>query len=152
MKKTYVYLLIGAAIVAIAITTYFFSIGSGPSRFSQNNQTSDQSPVQNNNSPVKFSDSQYANSAYLISIDSYDSRTQQALSGFDVNKTTLADGTLHVVLTAKSAEYQTQTYDVKPGQKLYFIEKSLGDDSSGSDRFLGDDHSILVDASGYIVQ
>lgn len=98
-----------------------------------------------------FASSQFAQYAYLISTDTYDANTQKALTGFSVTKNNLPDGSMKIVLNALNPEYKTQTYTVKNGEKLYFIEKSLGDDAGNQEKFLGDDSAILVDASGYIV-
>ena len=98
-----------------------------------------------------FSASRSAKHAYLISTSLYDAKTKEALSGFTVSKKTLSDGSMEITLNAKKSGYQTQTYTVKPGEKLYFIETSMGDDENGRDELLGDDHAVLVDANGYIV-
>lgn len=101
--------------------------------------------------PQLFSNSPYAQSSYLISTPTYDAATTQALTGFMVQKTALPDGSTQIVLNAQNPNYQTQTYVVKPGEKLYFIEGMPGDDSGGVERNTGDDTAVLVDANGYIV-
>lgn len=107
---------------------------------------------QNDNiSPQLFSGSPLSQNAYLISTTPYDANTQKALSGFTVTNKTLADGSREFTLTSTNPEYQTQTYTVKQGEKLYFIETMLGDDSNNQDRNLGDDTAVVVDANGYIV-
>lgn len=113
----------------------------------QPNQTS-----QNTNTPQLFANSQFAQNAYLISTDNYDAPTKQALSGFRVTKKTLANGSMEITLNATNPEYHTQVYTVKPGEKLYFIERMLGDDTGTEDLNIRDDTAVLVDASGYIVQ
>ncbi len=126
--------------------------------YSNNNNTYNTPPVsqnnpnnQNNANAELFSTSALAPYAYLISTDTYDANTQKALSGFKVVKSTLADGSVQITLNAQNPEYKTQTYVVKTGEKLYFIEKSLGDDRGDKDAFLGDDTAVLVDGNGYIV-
>jgi hypothetical protein len=103
------------------------------------------------NSGTKLSDSPYASYAHLISGDSFDAGTRQALIGFTVDKTVNTNGTTTIVLNATNPEYNTQTYTLQPGQQLYFIERNLGDDA-GQERNLGDDAAVIVDAQGYIVQ
>lgn len=110
-----------------------------------NNQTT------NNNLPQLFADSPLSQNAYLISGPTFDTNTQTALAGFNVTKKVLADNSTEVTLNSTNPQYQTQTYTVKPGQKLYFIETMSGDDNNNEDRNLGDDAAILVDANGYIV-
>jgi len=105
-----------------------------------------------NSNQTKLSESPYANYAYLISSDSLSSEAQQAISGFNINKQTNSDGTTTINLVALNPEYQNQSYTLQPGQSLYFIERSMGDDGNGSETFLGDDHAIVVDSNGYIIQ
>jgi hypothetical protein len=109
------------------------------------------SPVGTNQN-VKFADSSDANNSYLISTDTYDTATQKALSGFKVDRTVLADGTQRINLTSTNPEYQNQSYIVAPGQKLYFVERNLQDDSNSQENNLGDDTAVLVDANGFIVK
>ena len=106
---------------------------------------------QNNPTGQLFSDSPFASNSYLISTSTYDAKTKKALTGFNVTKKTLSDGSIQFTLNATNPEYQTQTYIVKPGEKLYFIENNLSDDTENEDKFLADDQAILVDANGYIV-
>ncbi len=110
--------------------------------------------VVSNNSAQLFADSPLAQSSYLISTSTYDANTKKALNGFTITKTTLSDGSMQIVLDTKNPEYKTQTYVVKPGEKLFFIERNLVDDATPgtSDKILGDDSAVLVDANGYIVQ
>jgi hypothetical protein len=63
-----------------------------------------------------------------------------------------SDGTTTYNLIALNSEYQNQSYTLQSGQSLYFIERSMGDDGNGSENFLGDDHAVIVDSSGYIIQ
>jgi hypothetical protein len=105
-----------------------------------------------NTNETKLSDSPYANYAYLISTTPLSSDAQQAISGFSINEQTNSDGTTTLNLIALNPEYQNQSYTLKSGQSLYFIERSLGDDGNGAENFLGDDHAIIVDSNGYIVQ
>jgi len=104
-----------------------------------------------NPSQQKFSDSPYYSSSSLISGDTLSAAAQNALTGFTLSKQTLADGTTQINLTAKETGYQNQSYNLKPGEQLYFTELNPGDDSSGKERNQGDDFGTVVDASGYIV-
>ena len=62
----------------------------------------------------------------------------------------LPDGTMQVRVSSASPAGGTETYSVKSGEKLYFVENFMMDDASGSDRFLGDDKIFLVGADGMI--
>ena len=112
--------------------------------------TNSQNQSSQSNQGTLFADSQYANYAYLISGDTLSSDAQTALTGFDLKKTDNADGSTTYDLVATNPEYQTQEYTIQPGQSLYFLEGSLGDDSGG-EHMLGDDAAIIVDSNGYIV-
>src|SRR5579864_2958054 len=71
-----------------------------------------------------FAASIYAPYAYLISTDTFDAATRRALTGFTVVTSTNPDGSLEVTLTARNPNYQTHTYTVETGQKLYYIERT----------------------------
>jgi len=126
-----------------------------------NNMSTEQNPknnpgvsaIQNSQAGSQlFSSSQFAQNAYLISTPTYDATVNKALSGFSVARTVLSDGSTQYVLNATNPEYQTQTYTVNTGEKLYFIERNLSDDSVNEDKFIGDDTAVLVDAGGYIIK
>jgi hypothetical protein len=99
-----------------------------------------------------FVNSIYAPYAYLISTNTLDARTMAALSGFAIQTSTNPDGFTQITLNAKNPGYQTQTYTVHSGEQLYFIERSLSDDTQDMDKFPNDDNAVLVDANGYILQ
>jgi hypothetical protein len=109
------------------------------------------STVNQNQASAKITDVKYANKAYLISGDTLDSATQNAMSGFSMNKIVNTDGTTTISLSSSNPDYQNQSYTLQPGQKLYFIEKNLGDDGSGSEFNLGDDTALITDADGNII-
>ena len=99
-----------------------------------------------------FANSQYVTSSYLISTTStYNTATQRALKGFQVKKQTFVDGSLKITLIALQSEYSNQTYLVKPGEQLYFMEASSADDSISEDHAPADDRAILVSANGIIL-
>ena len=147
-KNSAVVIILVLLIVVIGLLVYN---GSVKKEQNDSNNNSAAPISQNNARPQLFSDSPLAKFAYLISTPTYDTNTQKALSGFTVTKKTLADGSIQVTLNAQNPEYKNQTYTVKTGEKLYFIEKTLRDDNGTEDKFLGDDTAVLVDASGYIV-
>jgi hypothetical protein len=98
-----------------------------------------------------FADSPYAAHAYLISATgTLSAAVQAALSGFSVQRQMLPDGTMQVRVSSAAPAGGTETYSVKSGEKLYFVENFMMDDASGSDRFLGDDKIFLVGADGMI--
>lgn len=146
MKKNPIVIIV-VVLLVVVIASFVFN---NSSKKEQNNLTA--SVGQNNTGPQLFSGSPLSQYAYLISTPTYDASTQQALSGFKVTKNTLVDGSIQITLNAQNPEYKTQTYTVKTGEKLYFIEKFLADDNGSEDKNLKDDTAILVDANGYIVE
>jgi hypothetical protein len=99
-----------------------------------------------------FADSPMFSFAYQIFPGALSADAKQAMTGFTTQIQTTSDGSTQVTMTATNPEYTSQQYVVKPGYKLYFIEKNPGDDSvsENKDGFLADDTAVLVDAQGYI--
>lgn len=140
-KKIYLYILIILVVLLIIGIVIIVNINK-PSK----------SNTIRENSLQKFSDSKFVNNAHLISGNSLDKKTTDAISGFSYIKQTMIDGSLNITLKALNPEYQDQNYIVKPGEKLYFIEMSMNDDNppNGEDR-INDDKAILVDSNDYII-
>ena len=104
---------------------------------------------------MKFSDEPYYNFAHEIdpnNLNNLSATVKQAPIGFNLSSNKNSDGIITVNLTSTNTEYHNQSYTLKPGDKLYFIEKSLGDDADGQERFLGDDTAVVVDQNGSVVQ
>jgi hypothetical protein len=101
---------------------------------------------------MKFSDEPYYTFAYEIDPNNLSSTTRQAMTGFSVTSQKNADGTITVSLTSTNTEYHNQSYNLKPEDKLYFIEKNLKDDVGGQEKFLVDDTAVVVDQNGNVVQ
>jgi len=102
---------------------------------------------------AKFVDQPYYKNAYLISGATMDDKTKTATAGFAITKTALSDGTTQYDLKALKSGYKDQTYTIKPGEQLYFIESYPGDDdiNNNVDKSLRDDMAVVVDASGNVV-
>lgn len=98
-----------------------------------------------------FSASKDFSKAYLI-YPTTDAGTAKALAGFAVRTKDLGNGTTQVSLASKTQNDEVQYFTVSAGQKVYFVEKSFGDDSLDNDRFLGDDYGVAVDANGFILK
>ena len=101
---------------------------------------------------TKLADSPMADKSYLISTASLSADAQKALTGFSVTSSSSADGSVTYMLKATNPEYQDQSYTLKPGEQLYFVEVSLGDDSGDTDSNLRDDRAIVVDSTGTIIR
>ncbi len=104
------------------------------------------------NSTVKFAEQSYFKNAYLISTDTLSTEAKTALAGFKMDKQTLPDGTIQINLKALEPQYHDQSYTLKDGEQLYFIDKFLADDSSGTESNIGDDTAVIVDSQGNVVQ
>jgi len=101
---------------------------------------------------TKLTDEPYFNKVHLISGDTLDAAAQNAISGFSLSKSTLADGSVNITLAALNPEYTDRSYVVQSGQSLYFIEMSGGDDSPpNGERYINDDSAVVVDSNGYVV-
>lgn len=101
---------------------------------------------------VKFAEQEYAKSAYLISGETLSADAKTALAGFVMTKKALPDGTTSVMLKAQKPEYHDQTYTLKAGEQLYFIDKFLADDAAGQEKNINDDTGVVVNAEGNVVQ
>ncbi len=90
--------------------------------------------------------------AYQIAPGAVSTDSQKALTGWSVDSKTAADGSVVVSLTPKDSDDQSQTYTIKSGEKLYFIEQTPADDKVDQDKDLNyrDDYGIIVDQSGII--
>ncbi len=144
MKKPFILGLIGLALIAgLAV---LFAKPPAKSQITNNGAAGQASSSRQQ----LFKDSPYVSYAYLVSTDNIDSSTKQALSGFKLEKQSIAGGGQTITLKALDAGYADQSYTLKPGDKLYFIETSLGDDPYNHELSLSDDTAIVVNAQGYI--
>lgn len=102
---------------------------------------------------MMLSDQNFAPYTYLISSDPLSADAQAAISGFHLSKSTLANGDVTISLTPTGypSDYHAQTYTLHPGDKLYFIETSFGDDNPQIDTNLQDDTAVVVNASGCVM-
>lgn len=100
----------------------------------------------------KFADSPLFSKAYLIApvIGDLSAAAQKALNGWTLTSKNNTDGTTTVSLTPKDADDVSQTYTLKTGYKLYFIELNPVDEPSTEDKNRGDDMGVLVDDKGLV--
>ena len=100
----------------------------------------------------KFSDQPYYSRSYLISAETLSPEAQAAIAGFQLTKQPQADGSVQIFLKATESQYHDQQYSLKPGEQLYFIDRTLSDDPSGKEINIGDDTAVIVDSQGNVVQ
>lgn len=155
MKK---FAIIFVVILILGIGTALLLNSSGSQIIAVNSPTQNSGQSQTNavvgatpSQGIKLSDESYANKAYLISSDTLSAQAQRAIAGFQIQKQVTSDGGTDIMLKALQPEYQDQKYHLKPGDQLYFIEMSMGDDNGGQEYNLGDDNAVVVDSKGYIV-
>lgn len=100
----------------------------------------------------KLSDLPIFQSAYQVFPGDLSDAAKAALTGFDISTVKNADGTTTVTFTPKDSNDKKSSYKVAPGQTLYFIEMTKGDDNadSNTDINLRDDYGVLVDSSGIV--
>ena len=101
---------------------------------------------------VKFSDLPVSSASVQIAPGPLSDAAKAALSGFTMSSAQQSDGSLLVTLTETQRGASNQV-TLKPGQTLYFIETSYGDDPlPNGETSLGDDGYMVVDQNGYVVQ
>ena len=97
-----------------------------------------------------LSSTQYAPYAFEIYPGVLTAQARVATTGFHVNVSTGPTMiTVHVSVGGSSGG-QSSSYAL--GDRVYFVETSLGDDSGSSDYNLGDDGILVTDHDGRIVQ
>lgn len=111
-----------------------------------------QDPARPQSALQKLADQPYAASAYLISADTLSADAQKAISGFEMTKKAMPDGTTEVTLKALEPQYHDQEYTLKAGEQLYFIDKFMADDNQGKETNPNDDTAVIVDSQGNVVQ
>jgi hypothetical protein len=100
-----------------------------------------------------FSDSPDAATSAVIFPGSLSDQAKTFVENFTMSTEIQSDGSTTVSLMPKNtSDEKPQTYNVKNGQKLYFIEKFPGDDAADKDSNIKDDYGVIVDADGFIVQ
>jgi hypothetical protein len=102
----------------------------------------------------KFSDSQYAGSAVQIAPGALSPEAQAVTTGWQIKSRSLADGSTQVNLIPTGSETtegdSSHTFNLKSGDKLYFVDLTPGDDRGGSDGNKNDDIGIVVNSDGII--
>ena len=78
------------------------------------------------------------------------SRTRLAVAGFAINVSPRA-GALQLSVATVGSGQAPQTSMIRPGDRVYFIEATLGDDSGDQDYNFGDDGVVVTDAKGHVI-
>lgn len=101
---------------------------------------------------MKLTGSPMEKFAFKIAPGAIPDASQKMLTGFTVTSKTLTDGSIQVDLVPKDTDDQFQSYTLKKGNSLYFIEMTQTDDVPDSDRDQNyrDDYGIIVDGAGVV--
>ncbi len=144
-------IVLGTLVILVVLGGAFYLYSSRSSKEEKVEQKTVQTTVQ---SKQKFVDSQDGKNAFKIFPGELSADAKNALVGFDLKTKDLGNGSTEVTLVAKKQEYTTQTFIVKQGESVYFIEKFGLDDNKdeNTDRNLKDDTAVVVDANGYLVK
>ncbi len=92
----------------------------------------------------------YAAYAFEIYPATPSAQARLAMTGFRVQVT--AHGATITVRVSEAGSPGAQTSTYAAGDRVYFVETSLGDDSGDADYNLGDDGLVVTDATGRIVE
>ncbi len=115
-------------------------------------------PAAGNNGPtpapastVKFNDWKYKQWSYQVYPGDISADAKKALAGFDLS---IQDAGDHVVINLKalSSQYRDSQKTVAKGNTAYFVETSMRDDPSNTERNLDDDGIVVVNQDGYILR
>lgn len=145
--------LIAVAIVAVAGISVFYTVGiSG--KFAAAARGPSAPYQQQGVAGLTLSGANLTQYAYLISEDPLSADSKKATTGFDLRRAQLSNGSVEIDLMALKQGYVTQKITYSPGESVYFIERSWGDDDADSDEdgTLRDDFAVVTDSDGVIVQ
>lgn len=94
-----------------------------------------------------FADNPLSSKAFLIfpTTRALSSEAQTALTGWNIKKTPNADGSTQVDLIPSESADIKQSFIVKAGYKLYFVDLTSSDEKTGVEQNRGDDIGVLVD-------
>ena len=98
-----------------------------------------------------FSQYPYANKSFEVFPTSV-ATAAKALGAFSITQTSLGNNTYKVILANSAEGSVQQSVTVTGDQKVYFIERSSGDDSATEDSVTTDDILVAVDAQGTILK
>jgi hypothetical protein len=147
MKKySFVLFIIVLVVVAGFLLTKSYQ-GNGVETTSNPVQAAADNPTAKN----LFSQSPDYASAAQIFPGALSDKAKLYIENYDMKTQTASDGVTQITLTPKEKGEGIQTYQIKSGQTLYFIEKYPGDDTKEVDKNLKDDYGVIVDAQGYII-
>lgn len=101
---------------------------------------------------MKLFGSQIEKFAYKVMPGDLSEDAKKALIGFNMKTDKLSNGSIRVDLVPKDTDDEFQTYVVKPGNSLFFVEMTPLDDKAAEDKDINyrDDYGIIVDKDGIV--
>ena len=126
------------------------SAGQSPSPSSKATPPSTSHPPAQKVGPL-LSSTSYAPYAFQVYPGPETSQARQATAGFTIRVAPRA-GTIELSVAAMGSGQAPQTSSFPAGDRVYFIEATLGDESGDVDYNFGDDGVIVTDAHGHVVQ
>lgn len=132
-------------------TTSSSSHASSPSTTSSSSSATSPPTAPSQKLGPLLSSTQYAQYAFQIYPGPESSQARQATAGFTIQVTPRAR-TIELRVAAAGSGQGAQTSTFPAGDRVYFIEASLGDESGSVDYNFGDDGVAVTNPHGYIVQ
>jgi hypothetical protein len=127
------------------------SAGHTATHASTSPRTTAQAAAPSQKSGPLLSSTSYAQYAFRVYPGPETSQTRQEIAGFKIEVTPRA-GALQLSIGTVGSGQPPQTSMIRPGDRVYFVEATLGDDSNDQDYNFGDDGVVVTDATGHIVQ
>ncbi|MCL5429892.1 MAG: hypothetical protein M1504_00250 [Candidatus Marsarchaeota archaeon] len=156
--RNMIFPVIAAVVIAVVVVVYVMdghaqskTATSSPSTIGASVQTQQQSQQQSN--ATLFSSTQYYQYSYLISSPTLSGAAKSAVTGFNVTRSVLSNGSTEVQFMQYGTNNSAGAYIVPNGDSLYYIDGSFGDDSPPTGEYsMGDDGIVLINSSGYVVK
>lgn len=156
-KSTTMYIVGGVIILLVlGVGGYLMNKGS-EAKNSPEEITETVKPQPQNPESMKgqqFSTTNFYTNAVIIAPGPLSVEAKAVTTGWDIKSRSLADGTTQVDLIPTGSEATegdtAHSFNLKTGDKLYFVDLNPGDDRGGADNNKNDDIGIVVDANGII--
>ena len=146
------------ALAAVALLVFVLAAGLAVYTTSGNSSSGSAAPAttsaaqSSNSSAVLFSSTSAYSYSYLVSASSLSTAARQAVSGFSINRTVFANGSIRMAIDSLQQGGPNETIVIKPGESLYYVEGSFSDDSPPSGEYAySDDGFVLTNSSGYVI-
>ena len=141
----------GVIAVVVVIAGVSFDMNSSTDTVNSSSTARVVATAQSASPAMLFSQYPYANKSFEV-FPTPVATAAKALGAFSITKTSLGNNTFKVTLANSAEGSVQQSVTVTGDQKVYFIERSSGDDSASEDSVTTDDMLVAVDAQGNILK